>query len=116
MKNWNDIYELPLHQDEYGTWVYDNKSNFVFQFEKVNENNRKDILDILNGVREPESIDHVFTYEDRYIVMDGEREIILIRGWGNLTGTGAHNLPSEEAANIQDTFAAWIIEKLTKTE
>ena len=116
MKKWNDIYELPLRQDEYGSWVYDNKSNFVFQFEKVSESNRKDILDILNGVREPESIDHTFTYEDRYIVMDGEREIILIRGWGNLTGTGAHNLPTEEAANIQDTFAAWIIEKLTKIE
>lgn len=34
----------------------------------------------------------------------------------NLTGTGAHNLAEDEAATIQDTFAAWIIEKLTKTE
>ena len=114
MKTWKDIYELPLRQDEYGSWVYDNKDNFVFQFEKVNEKNQKDILDILNGVRASENIEHTFTYEDCYIVMDGTRQILLIRGWGNLTGTGAHNLPAEEAANIQDTFAAWIIEKLTK--
>ena len=35
-----------------------------------------------------------------------------IRGWGNLTGAGAHNLSVEEAANIQDTFADFIVERL----
>jgi len=39
---------------------------------------------------------------------------ILIRGWGNLTGTGAHNLKEEEAANIQDTFAEYIVEQLNR--
>ena len=37
-------------------------------------------------------------------------KLILIRGWGNLTGAGAHNLSVEEAANIQDTFADFIVE------
>jgi len=115
MKKWNDIYKLPLHQDEYGYWVYDENNNFVFQFERIKDYNRNTVIDILNGLKEPTK-PHSFTYEDGYIVMDGEREIILIRGWGNLTGTGAHNLPAEEAANVQDTFAQWIIERLTKKD
>lgn len=113
MKTWKDIYELPLEQDPYGSWVYDQKGNFVFQFEKVNEKNQQDILDILNGLQKP-ATEHSFINDDGEIWMDDERHIITIRGWSNLTGTGAHNLPAEEAANIQDTFAAWIIEKLTK--
>jgi len=27
------FYNRPFHRAEYGTWVYDAKSNFVFQFE-----------------------------------------------------------------------------------
>ena len=32
------------------------------------------------------------------------KPFILIRDWGNLTGVGAHNLPAEKAAQIQDDF------------
>jgi len=31
---YKDIYQLPLHKPKYGSWVYDEKSNFVFQFER----------------------------------------------------------------------------------
>jgi hypothetical protein len=113
MKTWEDIYVLPLEKDSYGSQVYDQRDNFVFQFEEVNEKNQQDILNILNGFQNP-TVEHSFVNKDGEIWMDGERHIITIRGWGNLTGTGAHNLPEDEAANIQDTFAAWIIEKLTK--
>ena len=115
MKNWNDIYLLPLELAGYGCHVYDQRDNFVFQFQIRNEKTQKSILKILNGELEMKT-KHSFTYENGCIVMDGEYTIIMIRGWGNLTGIGAHNLAEDEAANIQDTFAAWIIEKLTKTE
>jgi hypothetical protein len=39
---------------------------------------------------------------------------ILIRGWGNLTGTGAHHFSEEKAVKIQDDFRDWIIYKLSK--
>lgn len=40
---------------------------------------------------------------------------IIVRGWGNLTGTGGgHGLPPEEASKIQDEFAQWIIDTLIK--
>jgi hypothetical protein len=48
-----------------------------------------------------------------YHEKDGvERECILIRGWGNLTGVGSYNLDGEYAAKIQDTLAEYIVEKL----
>lgn len=113
MKTWEDIYVLPLEKDSYGSQVYDQRDNFVFQFEKINDDNQKEVIYILNDLQKP-TIEHSFVNKDGEIWMDDKRHIITIRGWGNLTGTGAHNLPAEEAANIQDTFAAWIIEKLTK--
>jgi hypothetical protein len=51
----------------------------------------------------------------RHLEKDGERkEFILIRGWGNLTGTGSYNLDGEYAGKIQDTLAEYIVEKLNK--
>lgn len=50
-----------------------------------------------------------------YVDIDGEdKEFIIVRGWGNLTGTGGLNLPEKEAAEIQDAFGNYIVESLTK--
>lgn len=111
MKNWQDIYKLPLIKSEYGSWVYDSNNNFVFQFQIRNEEARDKILEIINGDREPTK-DNKVEYQEGHILSNG-KELILIRGWGNLTGVGGHNLPAQDAANIQDTFADYIVDKLT---
>lgn len=41
-------------------------------------------------------------------------EIILIRGWGMLTGVGGYNLSADKAAEIQDVFANYCVEMLNK--
>lgn len=126
MKTFKDIYEFPLHVT--GTWIYDNKSQFVAQFERQYDNKgnhdklwmqfEKKILNCLNGLGEhPITIDSKFVYDknNQHIYLDdGENKIyvITIRGWGNLTGIGGNNLSADEAANIQDTFAEFIINKL----
>lgn len=38
-----------------------------------------------------------------------EIKILLIRGWGMLTGVGGYHLPAEEASKIQDEFTAHIL-------
>jgi hypothetical protein len=38
--------------------------------------------------------------------------VFTIRGWGHLTSPGGRNLSMDEAANIQDDFAQWILETL----
>lgn len=122
MKTYKDIYKFPLHKDKHGSWVRDSRSNFVFQFEP-----RFSKGDFAEGWKELESkaLDaindrcffdkEVYLNEGSIFLKDDNSEpIITIRGWGNLTGIGGHNLPAEEAANIQDTFASYIVTQLNK--
>lgn len=110
--SFKDLYKFPFHRAKYGSWVYDEKSNFIFQFEFKGEETRNRVIDILNGdVLEYKQQD--VKLKDGVIYVD-DTEFILIRGWGNLTGTGAHNLDEVYAGKIQDTLAEYIVEKLGK--
>jgi lipopolysaccharide export LptBFGC system permease protein LptF len=110
MKTYKDVYQLPLEENH--GWIYDQKNNFVFQFMIDDEKTEQKILDVINGKENFKNLDLVFKHEQGQIVDKSGLPIILIRGWGNLTGTGAMNLSVEEASNIQDTFADFIVERL----
>ena len=110
MKTYKDVYKLPLEENH--GWIYDQKNNFVFQFLIDDEKTEQKILDVINGKENLKNLDLVFKHEKGQIIDKSGLAIILIRGWGNLTGTGAMNLSVEEAANIQDTFADFIVERL----
>lgn len=116
MKTYKEVYQLPLRLSKYGSWVYDKKNNFVFQFQIENEEKCQLLLDVINEKKILHNTDAVFYHKDGYILTDKGVEVILIRGWGNLTGVGAMNLSGEEAANIQDTFAKFIVEQLNKRD
>lgn len=111
MKEWNEVYELPLKIWGAGR-VHDNKGQFVFQFE-VNpiDDSNKHCVEILNGTMELKN-DLKIYHKEGYIYVE-EIPYILIRGWGNLTGIGGHHFSEEQAAHIQDGFANWIVNKLT---
>lgn len=119
------FYNRPFHRYKYDTWVYDAKSNFVFQF--INKYDEKGNL--IDGLAElqtqvifslnalsNEPIDalnlSIDTFDETLILNNGE-PFILIRGWGNLTGIGGYNFDCEKASKIQDDFRDWIIYKLT---
>ena len=110
MKTYKDVYQLPLEENH--GWIYDQKGNFVFQFMIDNGKTEQKILDVINGKENFKNLDLVFKHEQGRIVDKSGLPIILIRGWGNLTGTGAMNLSVEEASNIQNTFASFIVERL----
>jgi hypothetical protein len=125
MKTYKDIYKFPLQKSKFISWVYDKKSNFVFQFEPKFINGdyaegwkefEQKVIDCLNSKTPLKTINKSnFIHKNGEIfAVQGENKahIITIRGWGNLTGIGGHNLPSEDAANIQDTFAEFIINTL----
>lgn len=119
MKTYKDIYSLPLRLDLSCSWVWDDNENFVFQFEIENENEQKKIVDVINGDGLlgydgvfKHSSGLIFYEEHRYTPDDEPKEVILIRGWGGLTSPVCHNLSNEEAANVQDTFAEFIVEQL----
>lgn len=113
--SFRDLYKFPFHQAKYGSWVYDANSNFIFQFEFQGDA-REQIIDILNGESLPK-IKRELVLKDGTIFINLEDELtplIMIRGWGNLTGVGAYNLDGEYAGKIQDTLAEYIVEKLKK--
>jgi len=114
MKTYKEVYQLPL-EDIHG-WIYDQNENFVFQFSIDNEETQNEILDVINGKNKLTNPNISFRHDRGGIIDNTGREIILIRGWGNLTGTGAMNLSDKEASNIQDTFANFIVERLNYRE
>lgn len=113
MKNHTDIYRFPLTKDNIIDYVYDADRNFVFQFTIDDENAQRLMMDAINGNSCLKNNDLSFMHKDGEILANGNA-VILIRGWGNLTGIGAHNLSPQEASNIQDTFAEFIVEQLNK--
>ena len=113
MKTFKDIYKFPLVEWGNSTSrVHDQDGNFVFQFEYISKSTMEKLLKCINGGLNLTNPHISFRHEDGYILDNDHNKLILIRGWGNLTGIGAHNLPVEEAANIQDTFADFIVERL----
>jgi len=108
MKTYKDIYHFPLVESD--GWVYDQNRNFVFEFTIDLEKIKEHILNVINGMVNFKNNNLIFKHEDGYIMYKSNLHIILIRGWGNLTGS--MNLSDEEARNIQDTFADFIVERL----
>jgi hypothetical protein len=113
--SFRDLYEFPFHQAKYGSWVYDANGNFIFQFENGGATMREKVVSILNGEISEYSRREVRGSEGSIEVnLEGNwKDLILIRGWGNLTGVGAHNLDCDYAAKIQDTLQEYILEKLS---
>lgn len=116
------FYKQPFRKSEW-SHVYDANGNFVFQFERKydeNGNHAEGCIELEDKIIKSLNSENLETIPELKLLLRDAIEIknhgkllILIRGWGNLTGIGAHNFPTEKAAKIQDDFAAWIIYKLT---
>jgi len=112
-----EFYTLPFSDDGGCGYIYDDKANFAFMIipNLTEEQVNKIIVSINSEEHKPLVYKQPFTLEYvKEIVtinMNGN-PFITIRGWGNLTGKDAHNLPEKEAAKIQDNLANWLISKL----
>lgn len=106
-----EVYELPLRNDEWGcyAWANNDTMSLMFDFGVSNED-RKKVVDAINGEAE-HKIPNL--RKDVTDFFDGDTYIFCVRGWGNLTGIGALNLPSAKAEKIQDEFAEHVFKSLT---
>lgn len=124
MKTYKDIYKLPLKQADRTGWVYDQNGNFVFQFEKYYDSKGKrlnwlepfwkKVIIFINEEAKGWKSSENWNHKNGEIFL-GNVHVITIRGWGNLCGVGGHNLPAEEAANIQYTFSEFIVNKFNES-
>lgn len=111
--NWKDIYTLPLVDIE--GWVYDSKNNFVFEFCIDGVQGSDKIISCINGNYTMINPTQKYRYEQDYIIeVSTSTRVLHIRGWGNLTSPSKHNLSTEDACNVQDTFAEFIVNQLNR--
>jgi len=117
MENNLDFYTLPFSDDGGCGYIYDDKANFAFMIvPNLTEQQVDKIVVSLNSethsplvYKQPFTLEYIKSIQT--INMNG-KPFIVIRGWGNLTGKGAHNLDEKRAVEIQDNLANWIISKL----
>jgi hypothetical protein len=117
-----NFYNRPFKENKYSGWVHDAKGNFVFEFvgdfdEKGNysegyEDLKKQIIFSLNALDKEPIQDLKLELKNAIEIFKDNKLFILIRGWGNLTGIGAHNFSGEKAEKIQDDFVNWLLYKL----
>lgn len=108
---WEQVYDLPLTSDGSG-YLWSKSGVMALQFDKiVSKEKRQQINNLINGenvVRlEGISNNSVDFYENGVY-------IFCIRGWGNLTGTAALNLPLDQASKIQDGFVAHVLNSISE--
>ena len=112
-KTFRDVYQLPFHRRTLvDTWIYDEGNNFCFQFEKYRDELNILLLQVINGDRYLENENLTFHHKDGEIIDNNGNHLITIRGWGNLTSPNCLGLSPEEAANIQDSLADYIVQQL----
>lgn len=123
-KDWTECYKLPLHLDKYCAYAFDADGGMAlssFQLKYDEEGNYlpgereriNHIVDVINGDC-PSDFEPKWKLSDNEpckITYKGEYQF-LVRGWGHLTGCGALNLPTKLAAEMQDGFIKYIIDKL----
>jgi hypothetical protein len=111
------FYTLPFSDDGGCGYIFDNKSNFAFMLvPNLSEQQVEKILVSLNS-KDYNPLVYKQSFTLKYIkeivtINMNDKPFIVIRGWENLTGKGAHNLSEEKAREIQDNLAEWIISKL----
>ena len=125
-KTFKDFYEFPLHAGNevlpFKAFCAGSKAMAYDVTDwKLEPNIYQELLDIINGVRKTN--DSEFWSKPAFYIADGCKiynaekpgtPIIIVRGWGRLTGFGVMGckLPEGVAKQIQDDFAHYIVEKL----
>ena len=114
--SFKEIYKTPFSvpREFGGMYAFTaNKTKVFTAFDENAKMHMKNIVNILNGETFAckYAKEEIKTDKAKIIVKDYP---ILIRGWGNLIGSGGLNLNPKEAAKIQDDFIKWIIEEITE--
>lgn len=108
MENATEIFKGPYTTD--GIYIYDSTNQMclmVGDCDNYPEEMLNRICEILNGTKPTKGNPGVST-KDGNIYLNGNL-ILVVRGWGYLTGVGRLNLPAKEARKLQDKFAQYIV-------
>jgi len=106
-------FKPPFKVCKYSSHVDDSRGNFCFQFATYRTDKEKLLFqNIVNGVTPSFGMGMYKFNKDEGVITFDDKEIITIRGWGFLTGTGGLNLSGDEANEIQNKLGEYLTEKL----
>ena len=116
-----DIYKPPFKRSMNGLYVQSDNhvTTFIVGSENADVHLNK-IVEILNGNKFADKYDKndVSVVDHTKIVIDmkyaKQKEVILVRGWGALIGSGGFNLDPKVSAKIQDDFIQWVVDSITE--
>lgn len=103
-----EIFPGPYTTD--GCYIYDANEQMCLMAgdcRNYPEEMMKRVCEILNGTN-PTKGNPSIGYDGPHIYLNGDC-ILVVRGWGYLTGTGCLNLSPDEATKVQDEFALHVI-------
>lgn len=118
--DWKSVYKFPLelkNSTKVMTPDFEMAFDFIPSFIKdietlqISLEDKQKIVRILNGSDEKVKTPHNYSYKNGTIFVN-DLALIWIRGWGHLTGQGGLRLKEEQAIEIQDGFANFIISTL----
>lgn len=122
-KTFTEYFKFPLKMwEDWDLKVFTSDNRMAFDWMiNATRDIKQALLDVINGVSEAKQKTPKEFWHDAGIIyckfLSGSNEdkvikICRIRGWGMLTGTGGYHLDDETAAEIQDTFAEYCVDKL----
>lgn len=103
-----DIFKAPYTTD--GIYIYDSNNQMclmVGDCDNYPEEMMTRICEILNRTQPSNGNPGVSCYGPNIYL--NENLLLVVRGWGYLTGTGGLHLDVEEASKIQDDFAQFVV-------
>ena len=112
--DFKEIYKLPFRVIIDGMCAMSANGVKTFTaFDPASQKELKRIIDILNG-------DSTFKYDrnsikaEKDVIYINKESIVLVRGWGHLTGSGGLGMKPNDAAKLQDEFIEWIINTISE--
>ena len=111
-----DVWTLPFKSDMEDLFIYvwDSDHHMCFDFLTDDEKECKRILALLNGKEDALPYKNVTKHKD-FIVASDDKEpktLLMVRGWGYLTGSGALKLDTYTAIRLQNELVDYAVKQL----
>jgi hypothetical protein len=113
---WREVYQLPLcYYGDNNVWSSNNIAALTFFDIDCDHNEMIDLITkIVNKLNGDSNIkfDKRFTIRNNIHIHYSNIFSFSIIGWGKLIGVDGYNLSLDEASEIQENFANWILNTL----
>jgi len=105
-----NIFKPPFYIDEYRMYIFNSDYYICFNILTEDEFLCYDILDVMNNKKINKKYDNI-RIDDEYLYIN-DLPVLLVRGWGYLTGIGGLRMNNEEAIKAQKELLEYVKNKL----